>query len=185
MRYQELFCKVVDEVLEGMASTYPGGRNGTGGARRDAIDVLADQRRAQQEAHRANNGDNGNIHGEDVNGPLGGGGLENDAAVRNAQNVNTAGGATEDLPPLLMRRYELRILPLKRHGVFPPFDRQYIDGKDSQYASEEGVGEVQGVSLRQVRSQAIGSLVTVCGMIVRASGEWLFWSLGVHICDCD
>jgi len=183
MRYQELFCKVIDEVLEGMASTYPGGRNGTGGARRDAIDVLADQRRAQQDAHRANNGDNGDINGEDVNGPLGGGGLENDAAVRNAQNVNAAGGATEDLPPLLMRRYELRILPLKRPGALPPFDRQYIDGKDSQYASEEGVGEVQGVSLRRVRSQAIGSLVTVCGMIVRASDVKPACTVATYTCD--
>ena len=76
---------------------------------------------------------------DDVNGPLGGVGLKNDAAVLAGDaNARRAAGATEDLPLLLMRLYELRILPLQRPGNFPPLDKQYLDSASSPYSSSSG-----------------------------------------------
>ena len=53
------------------------------------------------------------------------GGVLNDAAMQGT-NAATAAGATEDFPPLLMRRYELRILPLGRRGSLFPFEQQHV-----------------------------------------------------------
>mgnify|MGYP000078089169 CR=1 FL=1 len=199
MRYHELFCKVIDSILDSMQVTASGTRGGaarSGSAARDSIDVLLEQRRAQQEARReeqqAQQAANGGF--EDVNGPLGGGGLENDAAVLAAGN-NPSGGtsATEDLPPLLMRRYELRILPLKRPASFPPFDKQYRDTTSSPYPSSSAATstgklldtapEIEGVSLRQIRSRAIGELVTIRGMIVRSSDVKPACTVATYTCD--
>jgi len=168
-RYHELFCKVIDSVLSKMEVTTGGGRRRVGAASsaRDSIDVLMEQRQAQQEARQAEVQNNANNLVDDVNGPLGGGGLENDAAVLGAGN-GTGGTATEELPALLMRRYELRVLPLRRPGAYPPFDVQFRDNDSTQYTSS-GSSAIQAVSLRQIRSRAMGHLVTVSGMIVRAS----------------
>ena len=92
MRYQELFCKVIDSVLEQMQVTFTTSSQGNSGSgARDSIDVLLEQRRAQQDARReeqaAGNGDP-----DDLNGPLGGGGLENDQAVLAGTN-NTGNNA--------------------------------------------------------------------------------------------
>ena len=191
MRYHELFCKVVDSILKAMEVTPlqndSAGDRAAAASARDSIDVLLEQRRAQQDARQADQARDNSREGEDVNGPLGGGGLENDAAVLGGGNV--AGGATEDLPPLLMRRYELRILPLKRHGFFPPFDNQYRDGATSPYSTGSkletaGVaGEVEGVSLRQIRSRAMGALVTIRGMVVRASDVKPACVVATYTCD--
>jgi len=197
MRYQELFCRVIDSILNTMEVTANndsrgrgGDNNAAAGVARDSIDVLLEQRRAQQDARReaqqaARSADGGM---EDINGPLGGGGLENDAAVL-AGNNNAAGGggATEDLPPLLMRRYELRILPLRRPGNFPPFDRQYRDSTSSPYPSAIGkldtAPEIEGASLRQIRSRAMGHLVTLRGMVVRASDVKPACTVATYTCD--
>mmetsp|Transcript_13138 Transcript_13138/g.28396 ORF Transcript_13138/g.28396 Transcript_13138/m.28396 type:complete len:914 (-) Transcript_13138:94-2835(-) len=193
MRYHELFCRVVDSVLNSMEVTAAAPASGvrTGGAgARDSIDVLLEQRRAQQDARREERQAAAAADGglDDANGPLGGGGLENDAAVL-AGNVGPGGGvsATEDLPPLLMRRYELRILPLKRPGMFPPFDRQYRDSTSSPYPSSTGkldsAPEIEGVSLRQIRSRAMGHLVTLRGMIVRSSDVKPACTVATYTCD--
>ena len=192
-RYHELFCKVIDSVLAAMEVTGSGagGRRrdgGGGGSARDSIDVLLEQRQAQQEARAAEIQANANNLGDDINGPLGGGGLENDAAVLGAGNAAAAGGtATEDLPPLLMRRYELRVLPLRRPGMFPPFDVQYRDSDSSPYVSSSSkIGAsaaIEAVSLRQIRSRAMGHLVTIRGMIVRASDVKPACTVATFTCD--
>ena len=201
MRYHELFCRVVDSILNNITAN-----NGIGGGTanananavgaRDSIDVLLEQRRAQQDARReeqqAAAAANGGL--DDVNGPLGGGGLENDEAVLAGNGA--AGGpnsATEDLPPLLMRRYELRVLPLQRPGSFPPFDRQYRDAASSQYHTsstsssggklETATEAIEGVSLRQIRSRALGHLVTLRGMIVRSSDVKPACTVATYTCD--
>jgi DNA replication licensing factor MCM7 len=166
-------------------------RRGGGVGVRDSIDILLEQRRAQQEAHRAQQQEAGNAPYADINGPLGGGGLENDAAVLEGNAAaNAAGnsGATEDLPPLLMRRYELRILPLRRPGTFPPFDRQYRDTPSSPYFTSLGgkletIPLIDGVSLRQIRSRALGHLVTLRGMIVRSSDVKPACTVATYTCD--
>ncbi|KAL7532738.1 hypothetical protein ACHAXR_004812 [Thalassiosira sp. AJA248-18] len=206
MRYHELFCRVIDSILDSMddTSNTAGGRGGNNAAAaavaRDSIDVLLEQRRAQQEARReeqaAAQAANGGL--DDVNGPLGGGGLENDAAVVGGNNAAGGTGATEDLPPLLMRRYELRILPLQRPGNFPPFDKQYRDsasspyrhnntgaagGKEQQGESSTSDNAIEGVSLRQIRSRALGHLVTLRGMVVRSSDVKPACVVATYTCD--
>lgn len=180
-RYHELFCKVIDSVLSKMQVTGTGGRRGGASSARDSIDVLMQQRQAQQEARQAEVQNNANNLGDDVNGPLGGGGLENDAAVLGAGN-GTGGTATEELPALLMRRYELRVLPLRRPGVYAPFDVQFRDNNSSQYGSS-GSSAIPAVSLRQIRSRAMGHLVTVSGMIVRASDVKPACTVATYTCD--
>ncbi|KAK1747632.1 DNA replication licensing factor MCM7 [Skeletonema marinoi] len=182
-RYHELFCKVIDSVLSKMEVTTGGGRRrgGAASSARDSIDVLMEQRQAQQEARQAEVQNNANNLVDDVNGPLGGGGLENDAAVLGAGN-GTGGTATEELPALLMRRYELRVLPLRRPGAYAPFDVQFRDNDSTQYASS-GSSAIQAVSLRQIRSRAMGHLVTVSGMIVRASDVKPACTVATYTCD--
>jgi len=198
MRYHELFCKVIDSILNSMevtSTSSSGGRGGTADSTnaanaagaRDSIDVLLEQRRAQQDARRDEQqaqAANGGL--DDVNGPLGGGGLENDAAVLAGDvAANGVAGATEDLPPLLMRRYELRILPLQRPANFPPFDKQHRDSTASPYASgkSDAAPEIEGVSLRQIRSRAMGRLVTLRGMIVRSSDVKPACTVATYTCD--
>ncbi|EED92025.1 member of mcm2/3/5 protein family, partial [Thalassiosira pseudonana CCMP1335] len=73
---------------------------------------------------------------------------------------------TEDLPPLLMRRYELRILPLRLAA-----------------APSSAEGAVEGVSLRQIRSRSMGHLVTLRGMIVRSSDVKPACTVATYTCD--
>jgi DNA replication licensing factor MCM7 len=205
IRYHELFCRVIDSMLDGMvpSSNSGGGRiNGRNGTNnnsggRDSIDVLSEQRRAQQEARRIEQEAAAAAAGGDD--PFGESGLENDAANNNANNNNNNGGATEDLPPLLMRRYELRILPLHRPGSYPPFHIQHRDNPSSPYkvslgskldstsssSADESSTEnlVHAASLRQIRSRALGQLVTIKGMIVRASDVKPACTVATYTCD--
>eukprot|EP00804_Cyclotella_cryptica_P020614 CCRYP_003441-RA/>CCRYP_003441-RA protein AED:0.09 eAED:0.09 QI:12/1/0.66/1/1/1/3/138/902 len=188
MRYQELFCRVIDSVLAAMEVTALGSRTQAGGRMRDSIDVLSEQRRAAQDARTAElEARAGAVGGDDANGPLGGGGLENDAAMTGAAAPGGNGGATEDLPPLLMRRYELRILPLKRPGVFPPFDKQYRESKtvDTTLPSSSAAysSTITELSLRQIRSSSMGHLVTLRGMVVRASDVKPACLVATYTCD--
>lgn len=160
MRYQDLFSNVVDDVLKEMTG------ESTAEAM-DTIDILHDQRvRADQEA-RANRG-NGN-DGEDD--PLNNAG--NMAEEGNTANNNN-NGATEEFPRELMRRYELRILPRGRRGTLPPFTNQYFAKRTPAPL---------GQALRNVRSKMMGHLVTIRGMIVRASDVKPFCSVATYSCD--
>jgi Predicted ATPase involved in replication control, Cdc46/Mcm family len=103
---------------------------------------------------------------------------------------------TDEFPPVLMRRYELRILPRKRQGVHPPFLHQYRpemgrrvhgDDGDEEEDEEEDVQKLSsalmGVSLRHIRSQSMGKLVTIQGMIVRASDVKPCCVVATYTCD--
>ncbi|OEU17576.1 MCM-domain-containing protein [Fragilariopsis cylindrus CCMP1102] len=72
-------------------------------------------------------------------------------------------------PPMLMRRYELRILPFGRHT-----DRAGNVGDD---------GIPRGVSLRHVRSKSMGRIVTITGMIVKASDVKPMLQVAAYTCD--
>jgi DNA replication licensing factor MCM7 len=158
MRYHDLFCKVIDAVLQGMQAS-------PAFQARDTIDILQEQRMAQQEARNA----------QVANDAPGEGGLLNDNAMQ-ANNV-IPGGAVEEFPPLLMRRYELRILPVGRRGTLFPFDSQiYGKGSPVEKASD-------GISLRYVRSRSMGRLVTIRGMIVRASDVKPSCVVATYTCD--
>jgi DNA replication licensing factor MCM7 len=160
MRYHDIFSKVLDETLQAMITTHTR-------PARDTIDILHEQRLAQQAQRQAQR------TGTAGNDP-GGGGVMNDQ--QNHPNANP-GGATEDFPPLLMRRYELRILPMGRKGTQAPFHNQVYPKVLEGEMSEEGV------SLRFIRSRSMGRLVTMKGMIVRASDVKPINTVATYTCD--
>ena len=161
MRYNDLFSQVIDETIQGMTTTQDR-------PARDTMDILHDQRIAQQ-SQRSNERERGSFHPEE-------GGVMNDQQQQQQQNAN---GATEDFPPLLMRRYELRILPLGRNGSHAPFRHQYYPK-----AMNDTVQDINdGVSLRYVRSRSMGRLVTIRGMIVRASDVKPMNTVATYSCD--
>lgn len=165
LRYQEIFAKVIDSALEGIETTE------NAGTAQDTIDILHEQRLAQQAASQQAR--------TNLNQDNDGQGILNDAAQANANNNNTDGlGATEDFPPDLMRRYELRILPVGRKGTLFPFVNQHIS-KDGPYKG----GEPTGLSLRDIRSRSMGRIVTIRGMIVRASDVKPACSVATYYCD--
>jgi DNA replication licensing factor MCM7 len=162
MRYQSIFCNVIDKTLENLPTS------AERAPARDTIDILLEQRMAQQAAQDANpnNNQDQNQNPED--------GILNDEAVNN----NNQHQASEEFPPLLMRRYELRILPLGRRGSILPFDTQYRGKTLETDSPQDG-----GISLRFVRSRSMGRMVTIRGMIVRASDVKPSCVVATYTCD--
>jgi DNA replication licensing factor MCM7 len=195
-RYQELFCAAFDTALAGMeshggadadADADAGGnddQNNHNRPIRDTVDILHEQRLAQQRVRDAARDNNPAANNDIHNHYAGGGNLneENNNAGTDPNNPNLPGGATEEFPPVLMRRYELRILPRGRKGSLPPFAHQ-------QHANDANDGRpletdtLAGISLRNVRSRSMGRLVTVRGMIVRASDVKPFCVVATYSCD--
>ena len=178
LRYHDLMATAIDQVLAGLtASTVDSSssnNNPTGV--RDSMEILYEQRLAQQAAHDAQHQASNNAPGEN-NHPYAG----NETVQPNDHqqtNTTNAFGATNEFPPQLMRRYELRILPLGRRGTLFPFDQQYISSKQQQAQSIP-----TGVSLRTIRSRSMGRLVTVTGMIVRASDVKPQCTVATYSCD--
>ena len=168
LRYQRLFASVMDEILQRL----PRSNNVQRGAAasnplRDTVDILYEQRMAVLERQRQQQNNNqlpGGIENNNNNG------LEEE--IQNANQMQ----ATEDFPPLLNRRYELRILPQGRKGTFFPFDQQITDhsSKNKQIVAK---------SLRQIRAPQMGQLVTITGMIVKASDVKPLVQVATYSCD--
>ncbi|CAB9519862.1 Zygotic DNA replication licensing factor mcm3 [Seminavis robusta] len=168
-RYQEVFAKVIDEALKGMEES----PNANIHRQRDTIDVLAEQRIAQQQASQQARAEQQQQQQD------GGGGILNDQAqINNAANSADISGATEEFPPDLMRRYEIRILPVGRRGVCFPFTNQWISKHNSPYNNSN-----MGLSLRDIRSRSMGKIVAVRGMIVRTSDVKPFCAVATYYCD--
>lgn len=166
LRYHSLFCNAIDALLKNnftrTSNRPPNSSNNTNSVLlRDAMDILQEQRLAlhqqsQQQQSQQANPEDGGVAGE-----------SNDTADdRNS------------FPPMLMRRYELRILPLGRRGVLAPFEDQYLSSKTLNAQSA-----AQGVSLRHVRSKSMGRLVTITGMIVKASDVKPMLQVASYTCD--
>lgn len=170
MRYQEVFAKVIDDVLKGMEES----PNASVGAR-DTIDILHEQRIAQQEASQQARAA---AQQQAVN--AGGGIMNDEAQINNNSNNGDIGGATEAFPADLMRRYEIRILPAGRRGTRFPFLNQHIS-KGGPYA--KAASDLVGLSLREIRSRSMGKIVTVRGMIVRSSDVKPCCSVATYYCD--
>lgn len=179
LRYQSIFSSVIDDVLRdairptNQRERQRNAASNTNGTvlLRNAMDILQEQRMAlhrQSLQQRQQNNEN-----EDNEG------VDGDAANNNTNNrgTNTAAGRNE-FPPLLMRRYELRILPLGRRGSFPPFQDQYIP-----QAIQLATPVPKGVSLRHVRSRNMGRLVTITGMVVKASDVKPMLQVAAYTCD--
>lgn len=167
MRYQELFAEVIDDILKGMEVS-----PNVDASNQDTIDILHEQRIAAQEASQQAR--RAAQQQQEVN--LGGGIMNDEAQINNASG--DGGGATEDLPPDLMRRYEIRVLPLGRRGTRFPFVNQHVS-KDGAYNGSD----LTGLSLRDIRSRSMGKIVTVRGMIVRTSDVKPCCSVATYYCD--
>lgn len=177
LRYHALFSSVLDQHLKGLEPTNnTNNQNNHHNAShhlRDTLDILQQHREAAQERARQ---EQPQYQDEDA------GGVDGDAAVNN-NNGNNGGtnrnpNVTQDFPPQLMRRYELRILPLGRRGYLFPFTNQYLPPK--QLAATP---PPTGVSLRHVRSKSMGRLVTITGMVVRATDVKPFCQVATYTCD--
>ena len=163
LRYHSLFCEAIDDLLKHnfTPTNRRNNRNNREGNHtnsvllRDAMDILQEQRLAlhqqsQQQQQQQANPEDGGVAGESTN---------------NGDEMN-------QFPPMLMRRYELRILPLGRRGVLAPFEDQYA-----------AASPTKGVSLRHVRSKSMGRLVTITGMIVKASDVKPMLQVASYTCD--
>ena len=185
LRYHSLFCAVLDNLLQNnFRQTAQTGRNnnnnnnnsnaGTSNSvlLRDAMDILQEQRLAlhqqsqQQQQQQHVDPDQGGVAGDAAN--------TNNGDERNA------------FPPMLMRRYELRILPLGRRGSLFPFEDQYFSGNKTP-GTNSNTNDIsvipRGVSLRHVRSKSMGRLVTITGMIVKASDVKPMLQVAAYTCD--
>jgi len=181
VRYSELICNVLDKILNSMEVTSGEGEQSSR-IIRDSIDVLHDQRLAQQAARIQENAETGDssipLDREEQNGNL-----MNDDVMRE-------NGIIDEFPPILMRRYELRILPVERSGLFRPFIKQYrdktrlpVDLEDQSFGPPTKKKSGSGASLRHIRSRSMGRLVTIRGMIVRASDVKPCCVVATYICD--
>ena len=133
---------------------------------------------AQQAREREQRQDYNNLNNNNNNNN---GNLANDPAAL-LNNNNGAGAAVNDFPPLLMRRYELRILPVhatrsNENGTISTAAKVLDDNNDDKN------NNVRGLSLREVRSSSIGQLVTITGMIVRASDVKPHCVVATYTCD--
>lgn len=180
LRYHSLFCSVIDKVLKDNFQRTPrtnqrrnNTNNNTGNTNsvllRDAMDILQEQRMAlhhqaqQQRGLDGNDPDDAGVAGDDAN------------------NNNANGDEMNQFPPMLMRRYELRILPFGRRGILCPFEDQYLSSK--VLGNESTGGVTRGVSLRHVRSKSMGRLVTITGMIVKSSDVKPMLQVAAYTCD--
>ena len=176
IRYQQLFSSAVDTALQGLQPSNRGGRNRNAPAtrQRDVYDILQEERLAQQERRMQQLAQGG--------GPLpADGGILNDNNNGRNNGANGDGGAIEDIPPELLRRYELRILPVGRRGTLAPFDRQYVPQRPNNLSKTDPARD--GVSVRHVRSKSMGKLVTIRGMVVRASDVKPQCQVVTYSCD--
>lgn len=200
LRYHSLFCSVLDQHLKNIQPTTRNNNRGnnnnnndddgdndqdemTESQLRDTLDILQEHRQAAQERARLQQQqqdpqNNNNNNQED--------GIDGDANVNNTLPANRNPMVTQDFPPLLMRRYELRILPLGRRGMYFPFQNQYLSmkkGTTTTTSSSPPSSIPIGVSLRHVRSKSMGRLVTITGMVVRATDVKPFCHVATYTCD--
>ena len=172
LRYHALFCTVLDQHLKNVAPSADGAaaaRDRTAHQLRDTLDILQEHREAAQERARLQQQQQPNQENNQD-------GVDGDANVNNTVQTNRNPNVTQDFPPQLMRRYELRILPVGRRGTLFPFSNQYIPQKLA-------IPPPMGVSLRHVRSKSMGRLVTITGMVVRATDVKPFCHVATYTCD--
>ena len=175
LRYHNLFCTTIDNVLKNNFQQTPRtNRRRSNNSRatnsvllRDAMDILQEQRLV--------------LHRQYQDQQQGQQGAGNDGGVAGDAANNANSDEMNDFPPMLMRRYELRILPIGRRGMLAPFEDQYISSKTLDNYSAGSIP--RGVSLRHVRSKSMGRIVTITGMIVKASDVKPMLQVAAYTCD--
>jgi DNA replication licensing factor MCM7 len=172
IRYTKLFAQVLDEILLHLSDD-----NAPSSDVREASWDLLNRQRVAQQAAAAAAAEQRADGADPVQNPfVGGGNLQDEGGGPTANhNANNPSNATMDIPPIVLRNYELRILPLGRPGRLPPFDKQ-VHGKDDPPAPK-------AFSLRQIRAPLLGHLVTVKGMVVRAADVKPCTVVATYACD--
>lgn len=176
VRYIDLFSTAIDAILEQMnPSEDEDMMHANTGVLRDSVDILHEQRLQEQQRYQQQRQQQQEQHNQDNNNGVPLGPMEQEEQAQQQQEHAAAADAAQQFPGILMRKFELRILP--RRGRLPPFDRQY------QNSNTEIEKEPTAVSLRQVRAQHIGQLVTVSGMVVRSSDVKPACVVATYSCD--
>jgi DNA replication licensing factor MCM7 len=176
IRYTKLFAQVLDEILLHLTTTADGTTaNQSADVRESSWDLLNRQRVAQQEAAASAQEQRADGADPAQNPFVGGGNLQDEEGGPTNNNSNNPSNATMEIPPIVLRKYELRILPLGRPGRLPPFDKQLH--------SKDGPPAPKAFSLRQIRAPSLGHLVTVKGMVVRASDVKPCTVVATYACD--
>lgn len=182
LRYVEILCSAVDDALQGLeptittiaggATARAGGRGPNGDRERDPVDIFREQRLARVRAReeQRNQEMNAGVHNLHV--------IQGEAG---APLLRDGRNQADEFPPILMRRYELRILPVGRRGSLPPFVNQVVAPRSG--AANAFAPPPRAVSLRQVRSRSMGRLVTVTGMIARSSDVKPCCQVAAYSCD--
>ena len=179
-RYHDIICNVVDDILQELPPP-------TARRHQDTIDILANlrlQQHAMQQEARAREGANNN---NDINGPLGGIGLANDPANNQQQQQQQV---LEAIPRELIRRYELRILPMGRRPINSTLGLNFtshsiLRNKDNtnKKLDDEDDPQSSSMSIRSVRSKHIGHLVSIQAVVVRASDVKPQAVVATYTCD--
>ena len=178
VRYSKLFCSVLDDILLNLPED-PNASNQSSDARESSWDLLNRQRVAQQQ--QAQQAQEEQQAGADPlqNPFVGNNNVRQDGNNNNGNpnqnNTNNPTNAIMDIPPIVLRRYELRILPIGRPGRLPPFENQHL-GKDAPLAPK-------AYSLRQIRAPSLGKMVSVKGMVVRATDVKPCTVVATYACD--
>lgn len=177
VRYSKLFCSVLDDILLHLPDE-PNAPNRSSDVRESSWDLLNRQRVAQQqEAQQAQ--EEQQAGADPLQNPfVGNNNVRQDGDGNDNQNNNNNNNptnATMEIPPIVLRRYELRILPIGRPGRLPPFDNQHL-GKDAPLPPK-------AYSLRQIRAPSLGKMVTVKGMVVRATDVKPCTVVATYACD--
>lgn len=183
LRYHDLFCRVIDAHMAA-ATVEEEETHAAPNHRRSGDEIWHDQRLAQQQQEQNQRQQElAATRASAVNPYAGTGPMEEEEQLQQGQPQNrNANEATLGFPALLMRRYELRILPVGRRGAHPPFrHQQHTASKED--GGDEHAQQVTPVSLRLVRGRHLGSLVTVTGMVVRASDVKPAVTVATYACD--
>ena len=85
MRYHKLFCSVVDDAINNLQATNNAGA-GTNNGLRDTIDILHEQRLAQEAENQANNANNNGPNNNGIVNPFEGNNAMNDEEAGNNNN---------------------------------------------------------------------------------------------------
>lgn len=185
-RYHAIICNIIDDVLEELV--VPQYSNQQQQQNMDSIDILANlrlQQHAQQQEARAREGADNNY--ADINGPFGGVGLANDPANQQAQQQQQQ--FMEAIPRELLRRYELRILPIGRKPVNSSLGINFVhqsilaSSKKLLGSMEEEEEAASSLAIRSIRSNCIGQLVSIQAVVVRASDVKPQAVVATYTCD--
>ena len=175
VRYAKIFAAVLDEILLNLPNEEQQQQRQAADVRESSWDLLNRQRIAQQAQQQQAQAQE-QAGADPLQNPfVGNTNVQQDGPNPTTTPNNNAPRATMEIPPIVLRRYELRILPKGRPGRLPPFHHQYH--------AKDAPPQPKAYSLRQIRAPSLGKLVTVKGMVVRATDVKPCTVVATYACD--